>query len=158
MHGEYKGFTLIELLITLVIAAILVTIAIPNFSGLVQNNRLITQTNTLIADLNFARSEAIKRGVAVTIAPRGDNWTNGWEIRLNGAAEGDYLRHSEALPENMSVNTAGGNTLTFAKSGAIDNATTGFTVCDSRGDDYGRVIAIEATGRVAIAREDANCN
>ena len=48
MHGVNKGFTLIELLITLVIAAILVTIAVPNFSGLVQNNRLITQTNSLI--------------------------------------------------------------------------------------------------------------
>ena len=157
MRGANKGFTLIELLITLVIAAILVTVAVPNFSGLVQNNRLITQTNNLIADLNFARSEAIKRKTAIEItAPDGD-WNSGWQVQLSGAAENDFLRRSPASLEGISINTADGSSLTFGKTGFASNATTTFTVCDPRGDDYGRVITIEGTGRVAIAHQDASC-
>jgi type IV fimbrial biogenesis protein FimT len=62
-----KGFTLIELIVTLTVAGILMAIAAPNMFGFLASNRLTAQTNDFIADINFARSEAIKRNGTVVI-------------------------------------------------------------------------------------------
>jgi type IV fimbrial biogenesis protein FimT len=66
------GFTLIELIVTLVIAAILLALAAPSMTSFIRRDRIITQANDLVADLSFARSEAIKRGIPVTICKTGD--------------------------------------------------------------------------------------
>ena len=65
-HNE-MGFTLVELIVTMAIAAIILTQAVPSFSTMISNNRLTTQTNDLVADINLARSEAIKRGLRVIL-------------------------------------------------------------------------------------------
>ena len=60
---RYKhGFTLLELMITVVIAVIVVTIAIPSFATLMENQRMTTNTNDLIGALKQARSEAVEAG------------------------------------------------------------------------------------------------
>ncbi len=56
------GFTLVELMVTVAVAAILMAIAVPNMRSVIQNTRISNQINELTSDLNFARSEAIKRG------------------------------------------------------------------------------------------------
>jgi len=160
MHKTNNGFTLIELLITLLIAAILVTIAIPNFSGLIQNNRIITQTNDLIADLNFARSEAIKRGSEVSVTAEDGGWANGWSIKPADAADSDFLRQSSAA-QDMSIKTAGGDgtTIAFLSSGNTTNGSLlSLTLCDARGDNFARVIGIGVTGRITLlSNNTANC-
>ncbi len=67
-----SGFTLIELIVTLVIAAILLTLAAPSMTGFIRRDRLITQANDLVADLSFTRSEAVKRGFPVNICKTAD--------------------------------------------------------------------------------------
>ena len=60
------GFTLLELLITMSIAAIVLTIAVPSFRYVTNSNRIAGELNGLLGDLQFARSEAIKEGLGVT--------------------------------------------------------------------------------------------
>ena len=55
-----------ELMLTLVIAATLMGVAVPAFRGLISSNRVLTQSNDIVAALNLARSEAITRNATIT--------------------------------------------------------------------------------------------
>lgn len=56
-----KGFTVVELMITLGVIAILAVVAVPSFNNMINSNRLTTAANEMVAGLNVARMEAIKR-------------------------------------------------------------------------------------------------
>lgn len=69
------GFTLIELLITLTIAGITLTLAIPSMGELLGNNARTSAINTLVAHIQLARSAAITRGEQIILCPSIDNQT-----------------------------------------------------------------------------------
>ena len=56
------GFTMVEMLMTMAIATILLTIAVPSFRYVTNSNRIAGELNGLLGDLQFARAEAIKEG------------------------------------------------------------------------------------------------
>ncbi len=66
-YRQARGFTLIELMVTLTVAAILLAIAVPSFTYLTVSSKLTTTANDLVAALNVARSEAIKRNTVVNV-------------------------------------------------------------------------------------------
>src|ERR1700760_1109011 len=70
-----SGFTLLEVLMTIAVAAILMGIAIPSFRYITNANRIASELNGLLGDLQFARSEAIKEGRTVTVCQSGDGAT-----------------------------------------------------------------------------------
>lgn len=61
------GFTLIELLVTLTIAAILLAIGVPMFNTSIASARASDGANSLLAAFELARSEALRRGVTVSV-------------------------------------------------------------------------------------------
>ena len=68
-----RGFTLMETLITLAVASIILTAAVPAMQDFVVRNRMSTEVNTFIASLYLARNEAVKRSQDVKICPTTDN-------------------------------------------------------------------------------------
>jgi len=78
-----KGFTLIELMVTISIASVVMGLAIPSFMDSINSNRLTATANEFVAALNYTRSEAVKRGIQVTMAPTSATaaqWESGWTI------------------------------------------------------------------------------
>ena len=53
MKQVQKGFTLIELMIVVTLVAIIATVAVPSFQGLVESNRQKSTTNSVLGLLNF---------------------------------------------------------------------------------------------------------
>jgi len=91
------GFTLIELMVTVAIVAVTLTIGVPSFREMVRNNQMSAQTNALIAALNMARSESVKRGGDVTFCKRNTagtacnnagKWEDGWLLFIDANGDG----------------------------------------------------------------------
>lgn len=67
MKAKQCGFTLLELMFTITVLAVIVGIGVPNLRDFVRNSRMSSAANDIITDFNLARSEAVKRRVAVTL-------------------------------------------------------------------------------------------
>ncbi|MFO7857682.1 MAG: GspH/FimT family pseudopilin, partial [Ectothiorhodospiraceae bacterium] len=139
MRNE-RGFTLIELMITIAIAAILITVAVPGFQNLLQSNRVTSSTNELITAIATARSHAIRRGNDVRVDPDGD-WTDGFvieELDDSGAATGPPVRQFDGLDNTLAIDDDDGGgapgTLTFDGRGTLASEVT-FGIQPSDGCD-----------------------
>ncbi len=64
---QNSGFTLVELMVTVAVLAVLLAIAIPSFQGTLDKRRLTGAAEQLYADLQYARSEAIRQNRNVTV-------------------------------------------------------------------------------------------
>lgn len=74
------GFTLTELVVAVSIAAILATIAVPSFNGIIANQRARTLAADLYVTIAKTRAEAISLNNNVTLQPNAGGWANGWQI------------------------------------------------------------------------------
>ncbi|HEX7060838.1 MAG TPA: GspH/FimT family pseudopilin [Woeseiaceae bacterium] len=158
MHTKrHAGFTLLELIVTLAVAAIILSFGVPGFMGFVQNSRATTHTNDLVTALNLARSEATRRGSAVTVCSTTNgascngstDWSTGWVVR---DAAGNVLRVWAERSGGANVVTGGVNSLSFGSRGALTGSATTFDikVPDCTGK-HARRVSVNAAGRIAVA-------
>lgn len=70
-----RGFTLVELMITIAVLVILVTLAIPAMSNILENRRLVGAGQAIYEQIQFARTEAIKQSRNIfVVVEGGDGW------------------------------------------------------------------------------------
>lgn len=170
-----RGFTLVELMIAILIAGILLGIGVPSFKSFVKNNRMVSQVNDLLADISYARSEALKRSrnvhICKTSDPKlasptcntnaADPWSTGWLIWAdqdnNGLLDspGELLRISEALKGGNSLTTTNTDIqseIVFTKLGILAHGGGTLNLCDDRGSSAGRTMALTTAGRPMIGK------
>lgn len=66
-HSYFKGLTMVELLSAMVIAGIFLSIAIPGLESTIATASVRGEASRLLMGIQFARSEAIKRGQFVNM-------------------------------------------------------------------------------------------
>lgn len=77
------GVSLVELMIGLVIVAVLLGLATPNFSTFIQNTRIRNAAEAIQNGLNLARAEAVRRNTNVQfVLGTGSSWTVQCEIAV----------------------------------------------------------------------------
>ena len=138
-----RGFTLVEAMVVISIMAILAGTSVSSFVWLNQATQVRSATFDLVADLDFARSEAVKRNADVVVAPRGGDWGNGWTVSFGV----DVLRSRDAIGAAVAF-TAAPPTLTFDGAGRASLVTVGnFQLCPpSGGSTNGRTIRLDPSG------------
>lgn len=90
-QAPQRGFTLVEMAITLVVLGILMTIAVPSFTSLMDSIRLKRAGDGVNAFLVNAKSEAIKRNKTVRAIVQVANSGATWCIGMTEGASCDCL-------------------------------------------------------------------
>jgi type IV fimbrial biogenesis protein FimT len=88
------------MLMVVLIIALLATLAVPNFNGLLARNALNARVNEFIGALQMARTEAVTRNEMVTVCRRNSDgtdtcdtaggWENGWLVFVDSNTSGAW--------------------------------------------------------------------
>jgi type IV fimbrial biogenesis protein FimT len=162
-----RGYNLIELITVMSIVGILVAIAAPSYRYVTNANRIASEGNGLLGDLQYARGEAIKEGQGVSVCVSSDgktctggsNWQNGWivfsDVNGNGVVDaGDTVLRVQATFSGGDTFVAN-NTLsavTFNREGfaAVANGTMITLQTVPEVTSYTRCLSVGLVGLMAI--------
>ena len=168
INSQHRGLTAIELLIGLAVAAVVLLVAIPGTSLLIERQRLKSVSTDLVNSLYLARSEAQIRASTVKVCPSDDgrscrsdgDWTRGWLVFSDGNGDGvvqdiELLEAFESPGERVRIKASGAaqNSAAFTATGLVreHNAASGrLVLCPAAHSAPSRVIAIDADGWVSM--------
>jgi type IV fimbrial biogenesis protein FimT len=176
MNSQFaqRGVTLIELLVVITIAAILMSIGVPSYKYVTTSNRVANEINALLADMQFARYEAVKEGLNVQVCPAAATattcaasatWSNGWIVLSNAVATGGtaivlrrQLPFSNFNSSDTLTNNAGTAPISFNREGFAVGLTAvdKFSLYDPNTiSSYTRCLMIGVSGALSTAPSGA---
>ena len=165
-RARAKGFTLIELMVTVSLVVILMAVAVPSLTTFQRNAQLTSFSNTMLASINAARGEAMKRGqFAVVVPSDGTNWSSGWIVFVDVAVAGatpfngvydsasDITILTQPAPPSYLTITFDASGYSKTKAGGFGALTFEVKRNDATGADalaQTRRIKVASTGRVRV--------
>lgn len=169
-----RGFTLLELMTAITVLAILAAIGVPAFGNLMRNGAIASEANNLVSAMNVARSEAMKRGVRVSLCPaaanatectKTSNWSGGilvFEDDWGAAGALDTndkpIQHFAAAADGVTITASApissdAEFIVFMPSAALSGSARKFTVTKTGCiQDQRREVVVAMTGRISLTR------
>ncbi len=166
MHTVH-GFTLLELIIVLIISMLLITIGIPGFQTLIQNNRLTAVASSIQNNLMFARNQSVSYLNYVTVCPLqsnvcSNNWITGIDIFIDSDRDASYDSGEVLLKTGDKFNSNDTlvfptNSITFTPDGQITGSAAKFRYC--KGDKkVGVSITYSGRAKIVDGSTFTDCN
>lgn len=143
---KMRGFTLVELMITIVLLAIVATIAVPNFTQFIRNNQVQAKADELKTFLQYARGQAVttRKSYQVTTGAS-------WEVKpMGGTAERTLEFNTAQAQARTSVAT-----VTFTPNGSV-SAAVNMTVCRDTDAANGYLIEVQRSGLIRMQPRGVN--
>lgn len=159
-----RAFTLIELLITISLIAILSLLAIPFYKNFIVQAESERYLAALSSSIQFARQEAIKRNMEVTICgidaeqqcSAEQEWSQGYMIYLNLSDQTkQILKYFSApkLPAHLTVSLKGKpNTMNISSDGSMDYQNGTFSYIVEGKSVYNWKLIISSSGRIRVEK------
>lgn len=160
-----RGFTLMELMVTVAVLAILASLAAPSFTAVINNNRLATQANDLVASLQLARMEAVRRNESVAVCRSADGATcagtaGAWTGWLTVLTRNNEILRAGTARAPVQISSAA-HTITFradglARNGAGGLLNTSLTACveTTHPAENQRVVSVASGSRISTDSSD----
>ncbi|MCU0091576.1 GspH/FimT family pseudopilin [Pseudomonas koreensis] len=152
MDHRTKGFTLIELLVALAVFVILITMAVPAFTRSVQGSKADTEVGDLQRALNYARLEAINRGITTRLRPSagGSVWTGELSVYDSTGTPANVLRVVPAMSSGATLTLPSGVTaLDFNNLGGLAAPSTAVVISYVLGTQS-RTLNVCLNGRIQL--------
>ena len=124
-----SGFTLIELMVTIAVLAIIVSIAAPNISNQLANQRVKSTAATIANALKEAKVESIVRRQNVTVVYTDTSTPKTIKLRANNT---DIFSYNISEQSTISVTPTTATTVTFQPNKVIaGDDDILYSICDS---------------------------
>lgn len=147
MRNYESGFTIIELMVVVIVIGIIAAISAPSFTSMVERNRLKSALEAVKADMQLAKSDALKRSTNVTFTlTGGDPWSYTLSTSPSKTVSGT---------EFTGVSVAANTTTTFdfrqgrANASSVVLSTSNYQMQVSV-SNYGRIRTCTPTGQTGI--------
>jgi len=167
-----RGFTLVELMVATFVMAILAVYSVPAYRTTTIKNNMTTMVNDFVADLHYAKTEAIKRSKNIVICAANDDftdcsndrsWATGWMIIDQGdsSAAPTVIKVHEMEPKDKNYklletdpadSAAQVGKITFSRYGFAPNSARTLVVCGpDRVQHRVKGVIVQNSGRIRLA-------
>ncbi|MDG2046887.1 MAG: GspH/FimT family pseudopilin [Halioglobus sp.] len=180
LYRRVRGLTLIELMVALMVITITLSLGAPSMQGLLQGNRLRSESIRFLRAINLARSEAVMRNRPVSICPSAmavsgkaqcsGAYVDGWIVFANinkdkvvDTGTDEVLQVFEGLPSGYRLTNRNGTRAAFT---IINFLPSGFShsnrtllFCPSNDADAESLsIVINNVGRARLMKGRGKCH
>lgn len=164
-----RGFTLLELMTAVAILGILLGIGVPAFNNLIRGTQIAAESSNLMLALTLARSEAVKRGIRVSVCPptnananecdEDGDWNKGWMVFADDFGDSgvydpsDFTLQIWQPPANdVAVTSVERTSITFDRIGRAEFEDTFEVTKAGCIGDQRREMKVGFAGRVSLTR------
>lgn len=168
----YAGFSAIELLVVVGILAVLGSLAGPSFLDAIDRYRVNAIRDELVATIQLARMESIRRGAQVsmrkttgTACSTNDDWSCGYRLFVDTDSDGvvdtgEVVLQTLAVPTGYSLmHPSQGTTLRMNVWGQAQNTGNKFVIAPPTGvsSSATKAICLSTGGRIRSISASATC-
>lgn len=142
------GFTIIEVIVVITIISILMVMAIPNMSTILESNQATEQSHNFISAIQLGISESEKNNITTTLcaknessntcatvsgSPNLDTWRHGWLLFTDDNESGDYESGQDKI---LKVQVNGSNKINISATSSSVKFSSGGVITEGNGDYY----------------------